>query len=369
MTLTNYWWVLIWLFTGGILLNSFFPKRREMIGGKKEERWEVFPAIVLMVPYIIWAGFRTDGFGDTASYRATFLDAPSQLGQLPEYLSSVTKDKGFSVFTVILKCIIGNSDVLFFIIVATIQLMCIVYICRKYSCNYWLSIFLFVASTDYIAWVHNGMRQFIAITIIFAATELLLKKKYILLIAVILVASTFHASSLFMIPVIFIVQGKAWNKKSILCILACVVALFFVDRFTDILDSALSATQYSGMVTDWEEWQDDGTNPIRVLIYSVPMLLSLLGYKQIRAIDDNLINIGVNFSILSSGIALISMVTSGIFIGRMVQTVNMIPLLILLPWELKNLFTTDSSKLVTLCAMIGYIGFFFYQMHFTWNLL
>lgn len=80
------------------------------------------------------------------------------------------------------------------------------------------------------------------------------------MIAIILLASTFHASSLFMIPVIFIVQGKAWNKKSILCILVCIASLFFVDRFTDILDSALSATQYSGMVSDWEEWQDDGTN-------------------------------------------------------------------------------------------------------------
>lgn len=79
------------------------------------------------------------------------------------------------MFTVILKSIIGNSDVLFFIIIATIQLMCIVYVCRKYSCNYWLSV-LFVASTDYMGWVHNGMRQFIAITIIFAATELLLKR-------------------------------------------------------------------------------------------------------------------------------------------------------------------------------------------------
>lgn len=369
MTLTNCWWLLIWLFTGGVFLALFFPKRQEVIGGKVEDRWNVFPSIILMIPYIIWAGFRTNGFGDTASYRLTFLDAPSQLGQLPEYLSIITKDKGFSVFTVILKSIIGNSDVLFFIIIATIQLMCIVYVCRKYSCNYWLSVFLFVASTDYMGWVHNGMRQFIAITIIFAATDLLLKKRFILLIAIVLLASTFHASSLFMIPVIFVVQGKAWNKKSIICILVCVAALFFVDRFTDILDSALSATQYSGMVSDWKEWQDDGTNPIRVLVYSIPMLLSLIGYKQIREIDDDLINIGVNFSILSSGVAIISMATSGIFIGRMVQTVNMIPLLILLPWELKNLFTTDSSKLVTLCAVIGYIAFFFYQMHFAWGLL
>lgn len=369
MTLTNYWWLLIWLFTGGAILACFFQKRREMICGKVEERWGVVPAVILVVPYIIWAGFRTDIIGDTKAYRMAFRDAPTHLGQLAEYLSTITKDKGFSVLTVLLKCIIGNSDVLFFLIIASIQLFCIVYICRKYSCNYWLSIFLFIASTDYIGWVHNGMRQFLAITIIFAATDLLLKKKYVPLIAIILVASTFHASALFMIPVIFIVQGKAWNKKSIVCILACIAVLFFVDRFTDILDSALSVTQYSSMVTDWEEWQDDGTNPIRVLVYSIPMLLSLVGYQQIKAADDKLINISVNFSILASGIALISMVTSGIFIGRMVETVYLIPLLILLPWELKNLFTVDSSRLVSIFAMIGYFLFFYYQMHFAWGLL
>lgn len=369
MTLTNYWWLLIWMFTSGVFLACLFPKRRELVCGEVKERWEVVPAVLLVVPYIIWAGFRTNGFGDTGSYRTTFLEAPSQLGQLPEYLETISKDKGFSVLIVVLKGIIGNSDILFFTIIAAIQLLCIVYICRKYSCNYWLSIFLFIASTDYMGWIHNGMRQFLAITIIFAATDLLLKKKYVPLIAVILVASTFHASALFMLPVIFIVQGKAWNKKSIICILACVAVLFFVDRFTDILDSVLSATQYSGMVSDWEEWQDDGTNPIRVLVYSIPMLLSLIGYRQIKAVDDNLINISVNFSILASGIALISMATSGIFIGRMVETVYLIPLLVLLPWELKNLFTVDSSRLVSLFAVVGYIAFFYYQMHFAWGLL
>ena len=48
------------------------------------------------------------------------------------------------------------------------------------------------------------------------------KKKYIPLIAIILLGATFHASALLMIPIIFIVQGKAWNKKSVLCILGCI---------------------------------------------------------------------------------------------------------------------------------------------------
>lgn len=369
MTLTNYWWLLIWLAVGGVCCSLIFPKSTINFYGHTEQRWGWLPALILVIPYIIWAGYRTDGWGDTAAYRSAFLDAPSQLGQLPEYLATITKDKGFPVLTVALKCIIGNSDILFFIIIAAVQILCIMYVCRKYSCDYWLSIFLFIMSTDYLGFVHNGMRQFLAITMIFSATELLLKKKYFPLIVIILVASTFHASALFMLPVIFIVQGKAWNKKSVLCIVACIMVLFFVDRFTDILDSALSATQYSGMVSDWKEWQDDGTNPIRVLVYSIPMLLSLVGYKQIKAADDKLINISVNCSILTSGIALISMVTSGIFIGRMVEMVSLWALLILLPWELKNLFTVDSSRLVSLFAVVGYIAFFYYQLHFAWGLL
>lgn len=369
MTLTNYWWLLIWLFTGGIFAAVFFPRREEIVLGKKEIRWEVFPAVLLTCPYVLWCGFRNNGFGDTSAYRSAFFAAPNNFHELPEYLSTITKDKGFSVLTVILKCIIGNSDKLFFLIIALIQIMCIGYICRKYSCNYWMSLFLFVASTDYLAWMHNGMRQFLAITIIFAATDLLLKKKYVSMIIVILLASTIHASVLFMLPVIFIVQGKAWNKKSILCILACIAVLFFVDQFTDVLDSMLATTQYSGMVSDWEEWQDDGTNPIRVLVYSIPMILSLIGYKQIKAADDPLINITTNFSILSSGIAIISMVTSGIFLGRMVETTYIYALLLLLPWEIKNLFTEDSSRLVSFFTMVGYVAFFFYQMHFSWGVL
>lgn len=369
MTLTNYWWLLIWIFVGGILLAVLFPRRRELVCGEMEERWDSISAVILVIPYIIWAGFRTDSFGDTIAYRRGFQNAPSQLGQLTEYLATLTKDKGFSVFTVFLKCIIGNSDVLFFLIIASIQILCIVYVCRKYSCNYWLSIFLFVASTDYIAWVHNGMRQFLAITIVFAATKLLIKKKYLSLILIILLASTLHASILFMIPVVFVVQGKAWNKKSVLCIVACIVALFFVDRFTNILDSALSTTQYSNMVSDWKEWNDDGTNPIRVLVYSVPMLLSIVGYKQIKASNDPLIHICTNFSILASGTALLSMGTSGIFIGRMVQPTFIYALLILLPWELKNIFTEESSKFMQAVTIVGYVAFFYYQMHFVWGLL
>lgn len=220
-----------------------------------------------------------------------------------------------------------------------------------------------------MSWCQNGIRQFLAIAIIMAGFPLLLKRKYVPLTVIILLGATFHASALLMVPIIFIVQGKAWNKKSVLCILGCILILIFVNRFTDGMNDALSNTQYSNMVTDWKEWEDNGTNPIRVFVYSIPMIFSVVGRRQIKEADNPVINIMTNFSILTSGIAVVSMKTSGIFIGRLISYGSVYSASILLPWEMENIFTENSAKIIKSATVLGYIGFFYYQMHFIWGLI
>lgn len=369
MTLTNYWWLLIWMFTGGVLISIYAPKKKELVCGKVEERWTLLSAFLLVFPYIIWAGFRSDIFGDTYGYRKMFMEAPSSLSQLGSYINDATKDKGFSALVLIIKSVFGDSDVVFFLLIAIFQLSCIVYIYRKYSCDFWLSIFVFVAATDYMSWMHNGIRQFIAVMIVFAASELLIKKKYITVILLILLASTFHASALLMLPGIFIIQGKAWNKRTIMALGCVLIAILMIDKFTDILDMMLSETQYSNMVTDWKTWEDDGTNPIRVLVYSVPTILSVIGIKWIREEDDPMINLSVNASICATAIFIISTFTSGIFIGRLPSYFLYLGMGVLLPWEIDNMFTKESKKIIRIIAIFAYCVFFYYQMHFAWGLL
>lgn len=369
MTLTNYWWLLIWLFIAGIIFSQCSIRKSEIVLGRKEQRWSFIPAIILACPYIIWAAFRSDVWGDTYSYRYLYRMVPSSLNQLVSYVSSANKDKGFQALSVIIKSIFGDSDIILFFILALFQMICIVLVFRKYSCDYWLSIFLFVASTDYMSWMHNGIRQFTAVTLIFAATGLMLKKKYVSLIIVILIASTIHGSALLMIPIVFIIQGKAWNKKTLFCIFLSLLALVFVNQFTNILDTLLSDTQYTNVVSDWESMSDNGTNPIRVLVYSVPTILSLIGYKYIKKVDDPVINMSVNAGIVATAISIISMGTSGVFIGRLPIFCSMYSTGILLPWEIKNIFTKDSSKIMIVATIVCYIVFFYYQMHFAWNLL
>lgn len=178
-----------------------------------------------------------------------------------------------------------------------------------------------------------------------------------------------HQSALLMIPVIFIIQGKAWNKKTVLCIIACLVALLFVDQFTNIMNSMLAETQYENVVSDYQAWNDDGTNPLRVLVYSIPTILSLIGFKFIRAENNAIINLSVGASAIVSGIYIISMMTSGIFLGRLPIYMSLWSQCILLPWEINHLFTTKSARLIKLIAVLCYCVFFFYQMRFTWGIL
>ena len=368
MVLRNYWMLLIWPLTVGLFLNVVIPKTLVTVEGKSEYRWGKFSAFLLVLPYIIWAGFRTDWFGDTPVYRMAFYTAPDSLSALPAYAASQTKDTAFYVFNSIFKIFISNSSVVFFLAIAAFQMFCIMRTYRKYSSDYWMSIFLFIVSTDYLSYMHNGMRQFIAVCGIFACFGWIIKKEYFKTIIVILLLSTIHQTALIMIPIIFIVQGKAFNKRTMVLTILTIIVIIGINQFTSLLEVALKDTQYSDTLTNDVWKQSGGTNALRVIVYSVPMIFSLIGKKYIDEANNPIINICVNCSVVTSLLYLVSMVTSGIFIGRL-PIFTSLTSYILLPWLIEHMFEKKSAFLVKMMMYGFYFLFFYYQMHFAWGAL
>lgn len=369
MLSNGYILILIWVGVIAVLV-AMAPEwiyRTELVNGEKVRRVTPLFAVVSVLPLVIWAGFRGN-IGDTAVYMQSFADMPSSFSGISNYLAGVEKDQGFYLLSAIIKCVIGNRDTIYFIIIAGIQCFFLFRIYRKYSSAYVWCFFLFIVSTDYISWIFNGMRQFTAVTITMACFPWLVEKKYVRAIVGVLIASLFHQSALLLIPFVFIVQGKAWNKKTLLFIIAVITIVMFADRFTDILDNMLADTQYETVVSDWQNWEDDGTNILRVLVYSVPAVLSLVGLKYVRNVNDPVINICVNMSIASAGFYVISMFTSGIFIGRLPIYFSLYGY-ILLPWLIKRIFTKRSAQLIYLFMVGAYLVFYLYQNHFVWRLI
>lgn len=341
----------------------------ETVEGKKKYRWD-WIAVVVLVLVLAWLCMsRPNNFGDTGTYIKTYNALPKSWNGITDYINDHPKDSGFTLLMWLSK-MIGLSVQWFFYILAAIQLLLVFSVYRKYSSNLFFSAFLFVISTDFFSWNWNGIRQFMAAAICFAAAPAVFDKQFVKAILLFVVASSFHQSALFMIPIIFLAQGKVFSARTALVVCAGLLAIVFVGGFEELLDGMLQETQYANMVTDYKTGVigvDNGTNPVRVLVYSVPAILALIGKKSIERTDSTSLVISANMSIISACIYLISMVTSGIFIGRMPIYCSLYNY-ILLPWELKNLFNKESSRLVFALCYISYFVFFTYQMK-VWNIL
>ena len=362
---TAHLYPLIWIFAVGVLLYQM-PKRQQLVCGRVEERWFLFSAILLVLPLILWAGLRKN-FGDTYAYRLQFLSAPASLSDLFRSLNADTKDPGFLVLMTWIKTLGVTDYRIFFLLIATFQMLCITLVFRKYSPNYWISVFLFVVSTDYLSWMFNGMRQFIAVTMIFGATGLLLRRKYAAYTAVVLLAAQIHGSAILMLPLAYVMAGPAMNKKTLLMIVGVAAVMPFIDRLMPMANDMLADTQYSTTMTD-EIWTvDDGTNPIRVLVYSVPALVALFGRKYIIRENNPVMNLCVNASMITTAIYLVSMVTSGIYVGRLPIYTTLYGYMSL-PWIIDIVFERDSARVIKFVMIVCYLGFFYIQMRNTWGL-
>lgn len=357
---SNYILILIWIAFVEVFSMMANVERIEIVCGQKVRRFQPVWAFIVFLPLIIWAANRGD-FADTYNYVYAFKEMPEYFREIPEYMSTIIKDEGFYFLSAIIKGVIGNRVRLYLFIIALVQAILLIRVYRRYSTKYVVSFFLFIASTDYLSWMFNGIRQFTAVTITFACFELILKKKYVQTAIIICLASLIHGSALLVLPFIFIAQGRPWNKKTIFFIISIIIAVLFIDRFTNVLNIMLMETQYKNVVSDWKEFQDDGTNVLRVLVYSVPAILSLIGRKYIEKENDPVINLCTNMSIASMGFYIISMVTSGIFIGRIPVYFSLYSY-VLLPWEIEYMFTKKSAQLVYILMIGSYLGFYLYSL-------
>ena len=363
MIRSPYFLILFWFLFIAVFSHFVIVTEKKQIMGKECTVITWWFATIIFIPLIIMAVNRDGIVGDTMPYIRMYRKMPSGFSGIPAYYTGLKKDKAFFLISSIIKCFFGSDYRIYFLFFAVIQSIGLIRLYRRYSPDFITAAFLFVASTDYVSWMQNGMRQFVAVTICLFATDFILEKKYVPAIIVVLIASRFHQTALLFLPIMFIASGEPWNWKTLLFITLTILAIIFVDQFTGFLDEALEETQYTNVVSDWVAWGDDGTNPIRVLIYSLPAILSLVGLRYIREEKNIIINFATNMSIITAGLYLVSMVTSGIFIGRLPIYASLYSQGILLTWEIDHFFNKESSFIIRFFMILFYIAFYLYQIN------
>ena len=365
--MTVYWFMMAWVILFGILAQV--TSKRVCVGeylGEDvyEARVHLFMAVVTFAVIVFFAGARSY-VADTTAYIKMFNDYPLFQNAHDVIFDSSAREPGFRLFSILVKTYISDTYTVWLSIIAVISGGCIMIPLYKYSCNFGVSAFLFMASCQFI-WMFNGMRQFLVAAIIFFCTGLILKNKTLLYILIVCALSTIHQSALLLIPMYFIVQGEPWNKRTMLFIGCIVLAMLFTSKFTNLLTDVVEQTDYASSVEEFKA-VDDGTSPIRILVESIPIILSFIYRNKIKDKLTPIIKLSINMSLIGSGLYIISKIaSSGILLGRLPIYFSMYNL-ILLPWLLKNIFEKREKDLVYYIMFICYFAFFYYQMVIAWG--
>lgn len=358
-----YIFLIIWVAFFGILSNMV--AKPVCVGEDRYEyRTNLFMAILTFSFLIILAGLRS-GIADTPAYIQNFQDLPNNISEVYKVVSGYEKSRGFYFFAGLIKCFISEDYHVWLFILAVINGFCVAITLKNYSSDFATSALLFIL-TCYFSWMFNGLKQFFVATVMFTATGLILKKKFIPYMLLVLFMSTFHNSVLIFIPVYFIVQGEAWNKRTILFIVFTMLAIVFADQFTSIFNDVVENTTYNESMKEIGQ-TDDGTSIIRILVESIPTIIAFIYRKRIKEISTPIIDLCINMSIMGSGIYVISKIlSSGVMIGRLPIYFTMYNL-ILLPWLIRNLFSKNERRLVYYVMIVCYFAFFYYQIFINWD--
>lgn len=354
-----YWGILLYTSIMGYITNLKTKKLK--IGRLRKNLVPKYLPYLTFFLMIFFVGMRTNVL-DTNAYIDFFNGLPNTIVEF-NINGEYNFEKGFVLISILIKQFISANPNVWLMIISILCGLCIIIPLRKYSLNFGFSAFLFISTTSF-TWMVNGMRQFICVSILFYFTDLIIEKKKWQYILLVLLLSLIHTTCLIAIPVYFLVQGNAWNKKNMLLVIALILILVFTSQFTSILTIALQGTTYSGVTESFVN--DDGVNIVRVLVNSMPLIISFIFRKRLRLIDSKILDLSINMCFVSTVIYLIGTVTSGILIGRLPIYFSIYSL-ILLPSLLEYLFKNKERTVVYFFIGLLYIAYFYYQMNIAWG--
>lgn len=357
-----YWSMILWVFLIYLVYSMTHKEEIKLtdynIQQGIQKKIPLFYAVLVFGYFIFWIGMRS-GIADTFQYISTYKLISADFSTAWSQIEWDGKNPGFDLFNALFKCFISQDYHWWLMTIAIVCGVCLVIVFRKYSVNYFMSCFLFMTMITY-TWMLNGMRQFIAVAILFLCCDWIKDGKFIKFLIAVLILSTVHFTCIMMIPIYFVARLKPWSKKIVLFIFAIILLCVFAEPFFGELDNILSDTGYSGFTEQFAE--DDGVNPIRVLFYAIPPLIAFWKRNVLAAYyeKNRMLPIMINMSLITAALYLVGVFTSGILIGRLpiyCEVYN----LILMPYLLYVGFNKQERKIIMPVYVMVMLLFFYLQ--------
>lgn len=308
---------------------------------------------MLSFALIALVGLRTF-YNDTSTYLLGY----EQLRESPERYQNLDwlklgDNPGF-VFVQGILLRLNASDQTFLMVFSIFTVGTTLWFYRKYSCNLWLSILMFLSISGYTFHM-AAIKQCTAMAFCLIATDRAINKKYVMFIVYVLLGSLFHPYALMYLVVPFLFF-RPWSKATLFMIAIFAAAGFGMEvligtilNVTDMLGEHYNATSFMG----------EGVNPFRLMVVSVPAVLAFLVKDQIgeqKKRDQYLI---VNLAMLNAEIMFVALFGTANYFARLANYFMPFQALAI-PWILR-FFDQRGKRSIMFLAVLGYGLFFIYS--------
>lgn len=308
---------------------------------------------------LFFCGFR-DRCIDTGAYIYSYETCPIGFSNFKSYvIDGGFNSFGFRLIELVLKTIFPESHYAWFFVVGAISIFCIYYGFINFSIDVPFSLYLFVASATFI-WMFNGIRQFLAVSIIFASSKLFVEGKKIQFLFFLIISASIHMSAILLIPVFLLISNKrVLDIKFVLIGLIIAVFAIFSESFLPFVARILQKEYNEEMLNS------GGSSIMRFFVASVPLILSMIAFKDTRNEANPVIVFGINMSYLGAIFNFAATFTNGVLVGRM-PIYFTIYNFYLLPWLIQHKFN-KARIVVKFACVILYFVYFYYQIQVAWD--
>lgn len=312
--------------------------------------------LTLAITWMTCFSFLRTNYNDTANYIHMWTTAPS----IGDFLKSGAlldwTDNPLSELWKSIAHDISDSYHVYFLLPAFLSSYAMVKLLKRYSVDPVLGILLFFSVGTYVMFV-AAMKQSIAIAILIYALPYAIDRKYGRFYLLVFVAMLFHTHAFIFLPLPFFF-GKPWGKVTWSLLTLVLLSMVTYDQ---TYGAFMNFAQSIGAnVVDFEVFDGHSIHPLRVVIYAIPALLTLIYRDRLFRDSTREENLFANMSIVAAFILSVGLVQGANLFARM-ATYYEIAFGITLPWIIRKLFNRRSAGLVATIAGILYFAYFLYE--------
>ena len=322
--------------------------------GRHYSIWNDWAYIALVAILTLFAGLRTN-YNDTGNYIRMFNDAPG----IKEWLADLNnynpfRNPLFYLFQSVLKSMTQNSQWLI-LLSALISQCCFVYFIKRYSEHFLFSIFIYFTLGTFV-FTLAAIKQVLGMAVVTLAFPFLEKKKWVPYYLIVIIAMLIHTYAIAFAVLPFF-RARPWRLFTFLFV--AVMAIVMTNFEVAITAFMEQANDLGKTLADYEIFDDNTVNVLRLAVYAVPPVVSLLLRKWILHGNSMMDNILIHMSIISLAFMTMGTQSGANMFARMAMYFELGTICIL-PKMLKKSFEERSYRLVSEIAAICFLGFFLY---------